>query len=295
MATKPQPPYESAHYGGSNAQYGRYGERGGGSNAQHGQSRGQNAQYADPSQPYPDLALQYSPGTAGRSRRPARRGRRGRTIALISAAVVVAAGVGAGVALALNGNSSGSPPPPAASNSASANLPGSVQALDDPSNSIPAGWTQETVQPSATGTTAGFSIATPPGWTEKRSGRSTYFYAPNGAWFMKVDLTPHTSPDMVTEAQYIEKQSAATFPQYKRASLRAVPIRGTNGAFWQFTWVPSGSITTRSDDILFIKKTPAGSQSYAIYFRAPTPGNDWNTKYLPVFKKMLRTFQTVPS
>jgi hypothetical protein len=172
-----------------------------------------------------------------------------------------------------------------------------VQALDDPSKTIPAGWTQETVQPSDTGTAAGFSIAVPPGWTEKRSGRSTYFYAPSGAWFMKVDLTPHTYPDMVTEAQYIERQSAAKgkFPQYKRASLRAVPIRGTNGAFWQFTWVPSGSITTRSDDILFIKKTPAGWQSYAIYFRAPTPGNDWNTKYLPVFKKMLRTFQTVPS
>jgi hypothetical protein len=220
---------------------------------------------------------------------------------LIGAAVVVAATVGAGAALALNGSGSGSAPPTAASSSASApastSLPGSVQALDDPTNIIPSGWTQQTVQPSDTGTHAGFSIAVPPGWTEKRSGQVTYFYAPGGGWFMKIDLTPHTHPNMLTEAKYLESQVVAKdkFPNYRRASLRAVPIRGTNGAFWQFTWVLSGNTETRSDDILFVKPTAAGSQSYAIYFRAPTPGNDWNTKYLPVFKKMLRTFQTVPS
>jgi hypothetical protein len=215
---------------------------------------------------------------------------------LIGAAVVVAAAVGAGAAFALNGRNSGSPPPPASS-SANANLPGSVQALDDPSSTIPAGWTQETVQPSATGTSAGFSIAVPPGWTEQRSGKATYFNAPGGGWLMKIDLTAHTYPNMLTEAKYIESQVVAKgkFPQYKRVSLSAVPIRGTNGAFWQFTWVNSGNVQTRSDDILFVKPTPTGSQSYAIYFRAPTPGNDWNTKYLPVFKKMLRTFQSVPS
>jgi eukaryotic-like serine/threonine-protein kinase len=214
--------------------------------------------------------------------------------------VVVAAAVGAGAAFALNRGGSGSPPPSAsnsASNLANANLPGSVQAFDDPSSTIPAGWTQEIVKPSATGTPAGFSIAVPPGWTEKRSGQVTYFYAPGGGWLMKIDLTAHTYPNMLTEAKYIESQVVAKgkFPQYKRVSLRAVPIRGTNGAFWQFTWVNSGSVQTRSDDILFVKPTSAGSQSYAIYFRAPTPGNDWNTKYLPVFKKMLRTFQSVPS
>jgi hypothetical protein len=215
---------------------------------------------------------------------------------LISAAVVVAAAAGAGAALAVNGNSSGSAPP-AASNPASANLPASVQALDDPSNTIPAGWTRETVRPSATGTRAGFSIAVPPGWTEKRSGLTTYFYAPDGAWFMKVDLTAHTYPNMLTEAKYLERQVVASgqLPNYKRADLKAVPIRGTNGAFWQFTWTLSGGAKTRADDILFIKPTGAGSQSYAIYFRAPTPGNDWSTKYLPVFKRMLRTFRTVPS
>ncbi len=37
--------------------------------------------------------------------------------------------------------------------------------------------------------------------------------------------------------------------------------------------------------------TSAGSQSYAIYFRAPN--SDWNSTNLPLFKKMLHTFQTV--
>ena len=296
--TKPQPAYESPHYGGSNAQYGQYGNQGRGSNAQYAQHPGPNAQYAGPSQPYPDLARQYSAGSGGS---PRRRARRGRAIALIGAAVVVAAAVGAGAGLALNGNGSGSSPSAATSNSASApataGLPGSVQALDDPTNTIPTGWTQQTVQPSDAGTHAGFRIAVPPGWTEQRSGQATYFHAPDGGWLMEIDLTPHTYSNMLTEAKYLESQVVAKdkFPNYKRAGMEAVPIRGTNGAFWQFTWVLSGSAETRSDDILFVKPTAAGSQSYAIYFRAPAPGNDWNNKYLPVFKKMLRTFQTESS
>ena len=114
---------------------------------------------------------------------------------------------------------------------------------------------------------------------------------------MEIDLTPHTYSNMLTEAKYLESQVVAKdkFPNYKRAGMEAVPIRGTNGAFWQFTWTPSVGAKMRADDILFVKPTAAGSQSYAIYFRAPAPGNDWNNKYLPVFKKMLRTFQPVSS
>jgi hypothetical protein len=37
-------------------------------------------------------------------------------------------------------------------------------------------------------------------------------------------------------------------------------------------------------------QTPAGPQSYAIYFRAPNSG--WNATYLPLFEQMLHTFQT---
>jgi hypothetical protein len=99
----------------------------------------------------------------------------------------------------------------------------------------------------------------------------------------------------VTEARYIKTQSLlkGTFPGYKQTHLQGVPIRGTQGAFWQFSWTPAGEVKQLSDDILFVLPTSAGSQSYALYFRAPSSG--WNSTYLPGFERVLRTFQPVPS
>ena len=48
-----------------------------------------------------------------------------------------------------------------------------------------------------------------------------------------------------------------------------------------------------ADDIVFIEPTPAGSQSYAVYIRAPSSG--WGGTYLPAFDKILPTFQTLPA
>ena len=273
--TMPEPAYEPPQYGGPNAQYGSY--------------QGSNAQYSGPAQPHPDLARQYAPGTGGRTQR---RSRRGRTIALIIAALVVAAAIGGGAAyltasphrLRLRRRSS------TTSNVSLANQPGSIQALDTPSSAVPTGWTPEKVQPA--GATAGFSIDIPPGWGEQQKGLVTSFTTADGVYRMDIDLTPHTYTDMVTEAKAVESNDIAIgkFPGYKRAALHASPVRGTTGAFWQFTWI-RGGVKTRSDDIFFILPTSAGSQSYAIYFRAPNSG--WNSTNLPLFKKMLHTFQTV--
>jgi eukaryotic-like serine/threonine-protein kinase len=301
--TTPQLPYEAPQHGdpnpprssdgqwrsdgqwGSNAQWGSSAQWGSGtpygSNAQY---QGPEPQYAGPSQPYQDLAKQYPAGTGGRPRRS----RRGRTIALIAAAVVVAAAAGGGAAYAVrhHGGTSVPPSPPTAF--------GSVNALNNPSTAVPPGWTPETVQASAEGTTAGFSIDVPPGWTERHSGMATDFTSPDGM-LLDVDLTPHTYQNMVSEARFIKDQSLlkGTFPRYKQNHLQGVPVRGTQGAFWQFTWLSSDNVKQLTDDILFILKTPAGSQSYALYFRAPD--NGWNTTYLPVFEQILRTFQTIPS
>jgi eukaryotic-like serine/threonine-protein kinase len=306
--TKPQPPHEAPQYGdqapprtsggqrrsdgqrsdgqwGSNAQWGSSAQWGSGtpygSNAQH---QGPEPQYAGPSQPYQDLARQYPAGTGGHPRRS----RRGRTIALIAAAVVVAAAAGGGAAYALRGHGGTSVPPSPTTKF------GSVNALNNPSSAVPSGWTPETIQASAEGTTAGFSVDVPPGWTEQHSGKATDFTSPNGM-LLDVDLTPHTYQNMVDEARFIKDQSLlkGTFPGYSQNHLQAVPVRGTQGAFWQFTWSPSDDVKQLSDDILFILHTPAGSQSYALYFRAPD--NGWNTTYLPVFEEILRTFQTTPS
>ena len=272
----PEPAYEARRYAGSGAQYG-----------------GPGAQYAGPSQDYPDLARQYAPGTGGRPRR----GRR-RAIWLIAAAVVIAAAAGGGAAYALHKDKPGTtkPPPAAAANSVPfSKLPGSVQAIDRPSTSLPAGFTTQAVQPSQLGTTAGFTIDVPTGWVESHLGMATYFKDPNSQQFLEVDLTPHTYDNMVTEANHIERQSLSQgkFPNYKRLHIEAVPILSANGGFWQFTWKPAKSVKLQADDLLFIDQTSAGKQSYALYFRGPSKG--WGSTYLPLFEKMLHTFQTIPS
>ena len=248
-------------------------------------------QFAGPSQDYPGLAQQYAPGTGGKPQRS----RRGRRIALVVGAIVVAAAAGGGAALALNHENNAGASTTNTTNAASLqNQPPSVQALDTPSTTVPPGFTPVTVSPSAAGTTAGFSIDVPSSWTETRDGLITKFSDDNGDRFLEVDLTAHTYTNMVTEAEFIEKQQVAvgTFPGYKRAALKAVPVRGTSGAFWQFTWDRNG-VTTRTDDILFTAQTPNGQQSYAIYFRAPNSG--WGSKFLPQFEKMLSTFQVAAS
>jgi hypothetical protein len=167
-----------------------------------------------------------------------------------------------------------------------------VNALNDPSSTIPAGWTVEKVQPSAANTTAGFSVDIPPDWSVRRAGPTTHFIGPNGL-VMNIDLRAHTYPNMVTEATYIERQSLVNHPDYTRVHLQAVPIRGTTGAFWQYTWMPQGSVKLLADDILFIKPTTAGSQSYAIEIKGYSTG--WGQRWLPMFKQILSTFQTDPA
>ena len=46
------------------------------------------------------------------------------------------------------------------------------------------------------------------------------------------------------------------FSDYQRLQLLAVPVRGTRGAFWQFTWSLK-DLRVRTDDILFVLPTSA--------------------------------------
>ena len=103
---------------------------------------------------------------------------------------------------------------------------------------------------------------------------------------MLVDLTPHTYPNMVREAEYIEAQSTPRFPGYQRVNLEALTIRGTSGSFWKFTWMDNG-VPQTALDLLFVLSTPSGQQSYALYATAPT--SMWQ-QMQPVFDEELRTF-----
>ncbi len=256
-------------------------------------------QYAGPSQPHPDLARQYTPGTAGGR---AGRGRgRGRQIAWLVAAIIIAAAVGVGAALALNRHNGGGSATATQSTGSAfvADTPTgfkSVDALNNLSAVTPSGWRHATVTAADLGApaVAGFSLDLPPGWTEQRSSLATNFTGP-GDMLVTVDLTPQNTTNMLDAATSIEHESLAEnkFPGYKRVNLQEVPVRNTRGAVWKFTWTPATGPGLVADDIFFARATPAGTQDYAIYIRSPQ--STFNGTALPLFDQILRTFETVPA
>ena len=160
-----------------------------------------------------------------------------------------------------------------------------------PSGTLPSGFTTIT-QPAAANETAGFSIAAPTNWKKSTSSYQTYLRdpaAPNTN--ILIDLTPHTYPDMLREASYIEAQSIRHFPGYHRVSLAATQIRGTRGSYWKFTWTNAG-VTQEAIDLLFVAQTSAGPQSYALYMTAPAANFD---QVRPIFDEEVETFATLPS
>jgi hypothetical protein len=175
-----------------------------------------------------------------------------------------------------------------------------VQAIDKP-ESLPSGYTRETVGAVAAGTTAGFTIGIPARWHPDQIARQqTRLTAPDGVSYMEIDLTKPTKSDMVAEAEYIRGQSLAKgdFPGYQQPSLQPEPIRGTLGAFWRFDWVnPKTGLKMRVDDLMFTLQTKDGPQSYTIFMTAPAGPDDreWNTETLPIVTGMLHTFNPFPA
>jgi tRNA A-37 threonylcarbamoyl transferase component Bud32 len=227
---------------------------------------------------------------------PARAPRRRRTglwLALVLLAVL-GAGAGAAIIVLLRHNTTGSAlggssSPATSSLPAPQAAPQIVDAINDHTTGpLPAGWT--TRDRPATGTeVAGFTIAAPANWTASTSGDQTYLYDPSANANILIDLTPHTFPnDMLREGQYIRKQSLLQnrFPGYVGMGLQAAIIRGTHGAWWKFTWVDKG-VDQEALDMLFVLRTPAGAQSYAVYMTAPT--SMWN-QMRPVFDEEAETF-----
>lgn len=264
-------------------------------------SGGSFPSHAGPSQASPGPSWQYPAGPGGGAGQGGRRGL-GRKAAWAVAAVIVAAAVGVGAALALN-HDNGSGGAANAGNTSSATAVPSVQdtptgfksidALNNPSTALPAGWTTTTVtQAKAGSAAAGFSIDVPPGWKVIPKGLATDFSGPDGL-VLEVDLTQQSTSDMLTAATQVESASKARFPGYKRLNLRAEPVRHAEGAVWKFQWTPSGGVQETADDIFFAQATPSGVQDYAVYIRSPSA--TFGSMALPLFDEMLPTFQTVPA
>jgi hypothetical protein len=229
--------------------------------------------------------------------------------AAVAALAIVGAAAGAGTVVLLHQGHSGSPQGQgqttgtgtgsasgSASGSSSASLPPPtlqiVDAINKPaSGSLPSGFTM-TSQPAASNEKAGFTIAVPPNWQKSTSGHQTYLTDPTDSnTNVLVDLTPHTYPDMLREAQYIEAQSIPRFPGYHRVGMAATPVRGTTGAWWKFTWNKKG-VQQEALDLLFVLQTSAGPQSYALYVTAPESKFD---QMRPIFDEEAETFATLPS
>jgi eukaryotic-like serine/threonine-protein kinase len=237
----------------------------------------------------------YAPAAAtpyGAGGRPPGRRRRGRVIAVAAAAAVVV--IAALVVLAIrHGGSNPSRAAASTSTTSNAGQPSSVQAIDNPAATPPAGWSTQVVPASANGTTAGFSIGLPPGWQFVRRGDQTFLEAPDHVRYLEVDLDAHHFGNMVAEAAYIEKNAVVkgSFPGYRRMSIKPEEIRGTAGSLWTFSWKQNDGMVMRVDDLLFTLPTSAGPQSYAIYFTAPT--TEFGTSQgLTFFDKILRTFES---
>jgi serine/threonine protein kinase len=260
------------------------------SGANYGPAAGQ---YAGPSQPYPDLARQYPPGSGG-GRTGRGRGQSRRILWLV-VAVIVAAAIGVGTALALNNNGGGTGATGAgAVPSVADTLTGfkSIDALNNPSTALPAAdWSTQTVTAAAVhSAAAGFSIDVPPGWKQTPKGLATDFNGP-GDLLLEVDLTQQPTSNMLTAAKHVE--AATHFRDYKRINLQSEPVRHAQGAVWKFNWTSSEGVKLTVDDIFFAQQTSAGVQDYAVYIRSPS--STFGSKSLPLFQKMLRTFQTVPA
>jgi hypothetical protein len=222
-------------------------------------------------------------------------------------AVIIAAALGVGTALALNknktnenaanaGNTStaggtGTPTPSVADTPSGLN---SVDALNNPSTVLPSGYSSYTVTAADAGSpaVAGFSIDVPTSWKEQPKGVETWFYGPDNMLLI-VDMSSQDTSDMVTAANNVKQQALAngTYPGYKQATLRQVPVRHTWGAAWKFHWIRNG-IPYTADDIFYHAPTSAGAQDYAFYFRSPSSNFD---KTLATIEKILPTFQIVTS
>ena len=162
-----------------------------------------------------------------------------------------------------------------------------VNAINMQPGPLPAGWTTFTHHAS-NGETEGFKIASPDNWTDSGHGHQTSLTNPSGNVSLIIDLTQHTYPnDMLAEAKYIRQQSLAQgrFPGYASLGLTSTNVRGTQGAYWKFTW-QDGNVRQEAIDFVFV----LDGQSYALYFTAPASA--WTATH-PIFDEQAETFMPV--
>jgi hypothetical protein len=245
-----------------------------------------------------------SPPVRPPASRPAEKRRPGlRWILALVALAIIGAGAGAATVMLLRHNNAGSPGTKATSGSSAstatgAAVPALVSAINNPSSGpYPNDFTAYSQAASVAGTTAGFALQYPGTWSSSRPPSDTFqtrFTNPAGDAYALVDLTPHKYPgNMLEEGTYIRNAEANDndHPNYVELGLARHDILSAPGAYWQFTYTNLDGVRLEALDLLWVATTPAGQQSYAVYFSAPAA--QWS-KFRPIFVDMARSFQTVP-
>jgi hypothetical protein len=213
------------------------------------------------------------------------------TLVACVAAAVVAVGVLGGFAVAhfMGAAANGSP-----SKTGSTQAAGHHGSSPSPSASVPTalpyGYTWYSLSAASAGTTGGFRVAVPSGWSTSRTGLVSYARSPAGAGFMEVDLTQHTFADEMTEARWLQEKtiSQGKFPHFRRIALRPTSVAGQPAALWTFSWVETGVGRVIAADYLFNLPAGGGSQSYAVYASAPV--SSWS-QTSQALNEAIRSFQ----
>ncbi|NEC91829.1 serine/threonine-protein kinase [Streptomyces sp. SID12501] len=216
----------------------------------------------------PQQGVAVAPPAPGRPRR------RGRTIALVAALVVL---VGGGGAVALHqwnqrnqglgtaGSASSATPSASASASSSASATPSAVAP-----SVAKGWVR-------VDDPAGFSLPLPEGWTRKEENGQIDYSPDGGEHFLRIAIDESPDFDDPYLHQLDLERQLKRLSEYRTVSLEPNVYRDRKGAIWDFTWTALAKDSEFPGPRRAIEQAYLGldGAEYVIYMSAPAA--DWAT------------------
>ncbi|WP_405826592.1 serine/threonine protein kinase [Streptomyces sp. NBC_01390] len=217
-------------------------------------------------------------GTAVGPAAPGRPRRRGRTIALV-AALVVLLGVGGAVGLHQwnsrsqdAGSGALGTPPVSASDTASAtpSATSSAGPATSAPTDVPKGWAR-------VDDPAGFSLPLPQGWTRTVTNGQIDYTPDGGKHFLRIAIDKDPDFDDPYLHQLDLELQLKRLSEYSRVSLEANIYRDRKGALWDFTWTALAKDSEFPGPRRAIEQAYLGRDGaeYVIYMSSPAA--DWAT------------------
>ncbi|MGW1716263.1 protein kinase domain-containing protein [Streptomyces sp. NPDC002156] len=206
---------------------------------------------------------------------PAGPRRRGRTVALVAALVVLVGGGGAfglhqwnsgsknagsAVSASPSATASGSPSATASASGQSSAVPGTVPKdwvrVDDP---------------------AGFSLSLPEGWTRTEANGQIDYSPDGGEHFLRIAIDEDTDFDDPYLHQLDLEQQLQKLSAYKRVSLESNVYRDRKGSLWDFTWTALAKDGGFPGPRRAIEQAYLGRDGAEYLLYMSSPAADWAT------------------